>query len=72
MKTLIASILFAVVVGSLYVRYEVIQFGRKAYGLGCQDAALKLELSGNLTDSYNLKQFCKARNRMLTEQLGLF
>ena len=72
MKKLIGAILLAVVLGSLYIRYEVIQFGHKAYVFGCQDAALKLELSGNETEAYNIKRFCKARDRALNEYLGLF
>ena len=72
MKKLILSILLGVVLGSLLVRYEAIQFGRKAYGLGCTDAALKLELLGDLAEAETIRGFCKARDKMLTEQLGIF
>lgn len=56
---------------AFYIRLQAIEFGKKSYVFGCEDAAYKMEVVGKTAESELLKKFCKARNEALDNYLGI-
>jgi hypothetical protein len=71
MKTYIPFIFLAAVLAVFSIRHEAIEFGKKSYKFGCDEAALKLEKLGDLAGSQELTTFCEARLKMMNNNLDM-
>lgn len=70
MKRFIVLVLVTIL-AVLYIRHEAIEFGKKSYKFGCEEAALKLERLGDLAGSQELYKFCDARSDVMDKELDL-